>query len=128
MRILPDTHILMWVAIDSAKLPGAARQMLIDQNNQIYFTALTIWEIAIKTALGKKGFDTDAATFRRALVANGYIELPITSEHAIAVSALPPLHKDPFDRILIAQATVEGITLITSDRQLAKYPGPIRKV
>jgi PIN domain nuclease of toxin-antitoxin system len=128
VKLLADTHIIMWAAIAPDKLSTAAATALRDQSNQLFFSATTIWEVAIKKALNKKGFDTDARVLYRGLLDAGYTELPVTSEHAVAVSSLPPIHKDPFDRILIAQATVEGITLLTSDRQVAKYPGPIRKV
>jgi PIN domain nuclease of toxin-antitoxin system len=99
-----------------------------DERSELFFSALTIWETAIKSALQKRDFKVDARALRRGLLTNGYRELPITSEHAVAVYSLPHIHKDPFDRLLIAQATVEGITLLTADRQIAKYPGPIRKV
>ncbi len=94
----------------------------------MFFSALSIWEVAIKSALNKKDLNTDPRVLRRGLLDAGHIELPITSEHAVAVRDLSVIHKDPFDRLLIAQATVEGITLLTVDRQVAKYPGPIRKV
>jgi len=84
--------------------------------------------VTIKRALGRDDFEVDPHLLRRGLLDNGYGELPISSEHALAVGALPDLHKDPFDRILIAQATVEGVTLLTSDAVVATYPGPIRKV
>jgi PIN domain nuclease of toxin-antitoxin system len=118
----------MWAAIDPERLSKAAVSLLDDQRNQLFFSALSIWEIAIKSALRKKDFDTDARQLRRGLITSGYTELPITSEHAIAVYNLPPIHKDPFDRLLVAQANVEGITLLTADAKIAKYPGPIRKV
>jgi PIN domain nuclease of toxin-antitoxin system len=128
VKILPDTHILMWAAIDPDRLSNAAVGLLKDERNQLFFSALSIWEVAIKSALNKKDFNTDARVLRRGLLDAGYLELPIASEHAVAVYNLPPLHRDPFDRLLIAQAAVEGITLLTADRQIAKYPGPIRKV
>jgi PIN domain nuclease of toxin-antitoxin system len=128
VKLLADTHIILWAAIAPEKLSRAAATALKDESNQLFFSATSIWEVAIKSALNKKDFNTDARLLYRGLLDAGYIELPVTSEHAVAVSSLPSLHKDPFDRILIAQATVEGITLLTSDRQVAKYPGPIRKV
>jgi hypothetical protein len=85
-------------------------------------------EVTIKTGLGREDFKADPHLLRRGLLDNGYVELPITSEHTLAVSHLPHHHKDPFDRLLVAQATVEGITLLTSDPIVASYPGPIRKV
>ncbi len=89
---------------------------------------MSIWEVAVKGALGRKDFQFDPRVLRRNLLDNSYLELPLTSDHALAVQGLPPIHKDPIDRLLIAQATVEGILLLTADRQIAKYPGPIRKV
>lgn len=128
MRLLIDTNLLLWAALDDRRFPLTAANLLSDPANELHVSAATIWEVAIKTARGNPSFRVDPLVFRRNLLNNGYIELPITSEHAVAIQSLPPLHKDPFDRILIAQATVEGITLLTSDRQVAKYPGPIRKV
>jgi len=87
-----------------------------------------LWEIAIKNSLGREDFRVEPRLLRRALLDNGYTELPVTSEHAVNVDALPPLHKDPFDRLLIAQALVEGITLLTADAQVARYRGSVRKV
>jgi PIN domain nuclease of toxin-antitoxin system len=87
-----------------------------------------LWEITIKNSLGRDDFRVDPRLLRRALLDNGYSELAVTSEHAVNVDALPPLHKDPFDRLLITQARVEGITLLTADSQVASYKGSIRKV
>jgi PIN domain nuclease of toxin-antitoxin system len=128
MKLLPDTHLILWAFANPDKLSRSAIELIDDEHNELFFSALTIWETTIKSALQKRDFKVDARELRRGLLRNGYTELPITSEHAIAVYDLPPIHKDPFDRLLIAQATVEGITLLTSDRQVAKYPGPIRKV
>ena len=128
MKLLPDTHLILWAYDDPDKLSKLALEFIDDTHNELYFSSLSIWETAIKSALHKKDFRVDARALRRGLLANGYSELPITGEHAVATYSLPLIHKDPFDRLLIAQATVEGITLLTSDRQVAKYPGPIRKV
>jgi PIN domain nuclease of toxin-antitoxin system len=84
--------------------------------------------IVIKRGVGRPDFEVDARVPRRGLIDNGYRELPILSEHAVAIEALPPIHKDPFDRLLIAQATVDGITLLTDDVTVARYPGPVRLV
>lgn len=94
----------------------------------MFFSAASIWEIVIKTGLGRADFQVDVRVLRRGLFDNGYSELSITSEHTIAVDHLPAIHKDPFDRILVAQANVEGITLLTSDELVAQYSGPIRAV
>lgn len=92
------------------------------------FSSASLWEVAIKRGLGRPDFRVDPRLLRRGLLDNGYSELPITSEHAVAVDGLPTIHKDPFDRILVAQSIVEGIALITTDTLVAQYPGPIRKV
>ena len=128
MTILPDTNLVLWASDAPALLSQEAESLIVDPNNRIYFSAATIWEVAIKNALNKPDFAVDPEVLRQNLLANGYLELPISSAHAAAVRNLPPIHKDPFDRILIAQATLEGITLLTTDRKVAKYPGPIRKV
>ena len=96
--------------------------------NDLLFSAASLWEIAIKNTLGRENFQVEPRVLRRGLLDNGYTELPISSEHAVSIDALPPLHKDPFDRLLLAQALSEGITLLTSDAQLARYRGPVRKV
>ena len=99
-----------------------------DSRNELIFSAANLWEIAIKRGLGRNDFQVDPRLLRRGLLDNGYSELPISADHAVALDGLPPLHKDPFDRILIAQATVEGITLLTVDPLVAQYPGPVRRV
>lgn len=126
MKLLLDTHVLLWAAGSPAQLPPAARALLEDLNNELVFSAASLWEIAIKRGLGRADFQVDARVLRRGLLDNGYLELSITSEHAVFIDSLPAVHKDPFDRILIAQATVEGITLLTADVLIAQYPGPIR--
>lgn len=128
MKLLLDTHVLLWAAGSPDQLPPAARALLEDPNNELVFSAASLWEIAIKRGLGRADFQVDARVLRRGLLDNGYLELSITSEHAVFIDSLPAIHKDPFDRILIAQATVEGITLITSDALIARYPGPIRSI
>jgi PIN domain nuclease of toxin-antitoxin system len=102
--------------------------LIEDPENEVMFSAASLWEITIKRGLGRQDFRVDPRVLRRPLLDNGYSELPITSEHVIQIEQLPPTHKDPFDRVLVAQAVVEGITLFTNDHKLAGYPGPIRKV
>jgi PIN domain nuclease of toxin-antitoxin system len=92
------------------------------------FSAASLWEVAIKSGLGRDDFRVDARLLRRGLLDNGYDELAITGEHAVAVANLPPIHKDPFDRMLAAQSAVEGILLLTADPVVAQYPGPVRKI
>lgn len=128
MKLLLDTHLLLWAASEPKRLPKAARIVIEDSENDLLFSAASMWEITIKCGLGREDFRVNARLLRRGLLDNGYTELPITSEHAINVNHLPSTYKDPFDRILVAQATVEGITLLTNDRKLVDYPGPIRKV
>ena len=127
MKLLLDTHVLLWAAGSPDQLPPRARVMLEDPANELLFSAASLWEIAIKHSLGRADFQVDARVLRRSLLDNGYLELPITSEHAVFIESLPTIHKDPFDRILVAQATVEGITLLTADVLVAQYPGPISK-
>ncbi|HKT47816.1 MAG TPA: type II toxin-antitoxin system VapC family toxin [Candidatus Acidoferrales bacterium] len=127
MKLLLDTHLLLWAASEPKKIPKSARMLIEDPENEVLFSAASLWEIAIKRGLGRADFRVDPRLLRRALLDNGYTELPITSEHVIHIEQLPPKHKDPFDRILVAQANVEGITLLTSDQKLVAYPGPIRK-
>jgi PIN domain nuclease of toxin-antitoxin system len=128
MKLLLDTHLLLWAAGQPARLPRRARALIEDPENELFFSAASLWEIAIKRGLGRQDFQVDARLLRRGLLDNGYRELPITSEHAVNTDHLPELHKDPFDRILIAQANVEGITLLTDDRRVAAYSGTVRKV
>jgi PIN domain nuclease of toxin-antitoxin system len=99
---------------------------MADPENELLFSVASLWEIVIKRGLKRPDFQVDARLLRRGLLDNGYQELPILSEHAVAVDSLPPIHKDPFDRLLIAQATVEGITLLTDDTTVAQYPGPVQ--
>lgn len=128
MKLLLDTHLLLWAAGMPDRLPAEARRLMDDPENEFFFSAASLWEIAIKHGLGRDDFKADARLLRRGLLDNGYSELPIGSEHAVAIDGLPPIHKDPFDRMLVAQATVEGITLLTSDAVVARYPGPVRHV
>jgi PIN domain nuclease of toxin-antitoxin system len=128
MKLLLDTHILLWATEDSPRLSQIARTLMSDPENELYFSAASLWEVAIKRAQGKADFKVDARILRRALLDNGYLELPVLGDHAVALESLPPIHKDPFDRILIAQAMAEGITLLTVDAEIAQYPGPIRSV
>lgn len=127
MKILLDTHILLWAAAQPERLSAEARDVLEDLATEPVFSAASIWEVAIKQGLGRDDFQVDPRILRRGLLDNGYIELPITSEHAVALVDLPPIHKDPFDRLLIAQAITSGIELLTADETLAQYPGPIRR-
>jgi len=128
MKLLLDTHLLLWAAGKPGRLSADARRLMKDAANELIFSAASLWEIVIKRGLGRDDFQVDPRLFRRGLLDNGYNELPIGSEHAVAIDGLPLLHKDPFDRILIAQALVEGIILLTMDPLVAQYPGPVRRV
>jgi PIN domain nuclease of toxin-antitoxin system len=128
MKLLLDTHVLLWAAGQPERLSPAARGLLEEPNNELVFSAASLWEIAIKRALGRADFRVEPRLLRRGLLDNGYTELPVTSQHAVHIDGLPPLHKDPFDRMLLAQALCEGITLVTNDAQVARYPAPVRKV
>jgi PIN domain nuclease of toxin-antitoxin system len=121
LNLLLDTHLLLWAAGQPERLPSAARDLLLDSANQPIFSAASLWEIEIKRALGRPDFSVDPRRLWRMLSANGYRELPVTSEHAIALNDLPMLHKDPFDRILIAQARTEAMLLLTVDATVAAY-------
>jgi PIN domain nuclease of toxin-antitoxin system len=128
VKVLVDTQLLLWVAGQPERLSVAARRHVNDRKNALIFSAASLWEIAIKNGLGREDFRVDPRVLRRGLLDNGYMELPVTSEHAVNVDRLPALHKDPFDRLLIAQALVEGIALITADEQLRPYGPPVRVV
>lgn len=126
MKVLPDSHILAWFAEDDANLTEEMREVLENADNNLLFSSASIWELTIKRALNRVGFNIEPSVLHRALLANGFEEIPVTSSHALTVGILPPIHKDPFDRILIAQAMVEGALLLTSDETIAQYDGPIR--
>jgi len=128
VKLLLDTHMLLWAAGEPDRLPLSAVAEIENASNDLLFSPASLWEVAIKRGLGRDDFTVDPRLLRRGLLDNGYQELPITSEHAVAIDGLPPIHKDPFDRILVAQAIVEGITLLTVDDVVAHYPGPIRKL
>ncbi len=121
MKLLLDTHVLLWAAGDPDKLSAAARTLLLDQGNRLHFSSASIWEVVIKRGLGREDFRVNPARLRRLLVQNGYGEVPVTADHALGVAELPPLHRDPFDRVLIAQARGEGMLLLTADDQVAQY-------
>ena len=128
MRLLLDTHLLLWAAGPSPRLSSQARLLIDDPDNELLCSIASLWEIAIKSALARPNFRVDPRLFRRNLLNNGYQELVVTGEHAVAVANLPPLHRDPFDRLLVAQSIVEGITLLTSDPRMAQYPAPVQRV
>ena len=113
MILLLDTHLLLWAAGTPGRLSAEARALLLDRENELTFSAASIWEVAIKLGLGRDDFQVDPRLLRRGLLANGYREVPVTGDHATELGRLERHHRDPFDRILICQARVEGSTLLT---------------
>ncbi|MGC8519856.1 MAG: type II toxin-antitoxin system VapC family toxin [Steroidobacteraceae bacterium] len=128
MKLLLDTHLLLWAAGQPERLSKAARELIEAADNELIFSTASLWEVVIKRGLGREDFQVDVRLLRRGLLDNGYTELPIGSAHVVAIESLPPLHTDLFDRILIAQAFVEGITLVTTEETVARYPAPVRAV
>ena len=119
MRLLVDTHLLLWAAMDV--LPQKAVPYFTDENNELVFSSASIWEVVIKNGLKRRDFRVDPIVLYRGLLDNGYLELPVTSQHVLFVTDLPLIHRDPFDRILIAQAKAENLTLLSSDKNLSRY-------
>ena len=128
MSFLLDTHVLLWAAGAPERLPAGTRQLVEDPATELIFSAASLWEVAIKNSLARSDFNVDARLLRRKLLENDYTELAVTGAHAVAVDSLPPIHKDPFDRILVAQAQVEMVTLLTADEIMGRYPGPVRVI
>lgn len=128
MRLLLDTQLVLFLSIQPERLSAECRNMVEDSANDVSFSVINLWEIAIKRGLERPDFQFDPHIIRNWFIAEGYGELPVTGEHALAVATLPPVHRDPFDRLLIAQAASEGLTLLTTDRTIASYPGDIRRV
>ena len=127
-RLLLDTHLLLWAALCPERLPEKASQLMADPDNTLYFSSASIWEISIKLSRPREDLSIDVREWRAGMLENGYQELVINSLHAMSVRDLPDIHKDPFDRMLLAQAMREDLTLVTADAKLASYPGPILKV
>ena len=128
MSFLLDTHVLLWAAGAPERLPADIRQLVEDPATELIFSAASLWEVAIKNSLARADFNVDVRLLRRKLLENDYTELAVTGAHAVAVNSLPPIHKDPFDRILVAQAQVEMVTLLTADEIMGRYPGPVRVI
>lgn len=126
MHLLLDTHLLIWAMGSPQRLPNGLADMLEDPAHLLLFSVASLWELVIKQALNRPGFNVQPGLLRRALLEGGWQELPVNANHVLAVADLPPLHRDPFDRLLLAQAKADGLLLITADQQLAHYPGPIR--
>jgi len=128
MKLLLDTHLLLWAASTPERLSKNARGLLLDPDNRLIFSSASLWEVSIKRNLGKADFNVDPRRLWRMLLVNRYLELPVTSEHALVAGDLPMLHKDPFDRMLIAQARIEGLRLLTVDKVVVSYGTPVIKV
>jgi PIN domain nuclease of toxin-antitoxin system len=127
-NFLVDTQLLLWNVYGSRKLPARVARLFRDGRHRFFYSAASLWEIAIKAARGRDDFAADPGAIRDALEANGFHELPVTGRHAVALAGLPPIHADPFDRMLIAQAISEPMALITSDERLGAYPATIEVV
>ena len=128
MSVLLDTHLLLWVAGEPDRLPDQVCSLIEDPATEVLFSAASLWEIAIKSGLGRPDLTVDPRVLRRGLLENGHTELPVTGAHAVAVDLLPPIHRDPFDRMLVAQARLEGVTLLTADTTVGLYQGPIEVI
>lgn len=125
---LLDTHVLLWASTASDRLSPRAREIFLNPEAQLVFSAASLWEITIKIGLERSDFRHDPVRLRAGLIEHGYEELAIQSEHALATAALPAIHRDPFDRILLAQARHEGLLLMTADRTLQEYGSGIEAV
>ena len=128
MRLLLDTHLLIWAVSQPERLSAKGLALMSDTGNELFFSVASLWEIAIKASHKRADFMVDVPELHGELLRNAYQELPVLAAHTFAVAHLPHLHKDPFDRLLLAQAMRENLTLLTADETLATYPGPILKV
>jgi PIN domain nuclease of toxin-antitoxin system len=128
VRLLLDTHLLLWAAARSRRLPSEARSLIEDPANDVHYSAASIWEIAIKSTLGRRDFRVDLALLQSTLPAMGLTELPVTAAHAVGVTRLPRIHRDAFDRLLMAQSIGEPMTLLTNDAVLRRYGDGVRIV
>lgn len=128
MNLLLDTHVVLWATLLPARLSAATRQRLTDPTNRLWFSAASVWEVSIKAGQGRADFDVAPRRLRRELLDHGYSELSVDGAHAAAVADLPSHHRDPFDRMLVAQARVEGMSLLTADPQVLAYGPPAEPV
>ena len=128
MNLLLDTHILLWAAFDQRKIGAAARSLIANPANTLWFSVASLWEVAIKRGLDRPSFQVEAGVLRAGLLSSGYSELSVEGRHVLGLSVLPRHHGDPFDRMLIAQAASEGMRLLTADRALEAYCGPVMLV
>jgi len=128
MRLLLDTHLLLWAVASSRRLPAEARRLIDDPENDLFYSAASLWEIAIKSGLRRSDFVVDVAALHAALAEMAFAELPVRAVHTLAVTRLPEVHRDPFDRMLVAQAVTEPLVLLTNDEIVARYPAAVRLV
>jgi PIN domain nuclease of toxin-antitoxin system len=128
VNLLLDTHLLLWAATHDAMMTAEADRLVKAPENVLWFSVASLWEVAIKRALDRPDFRAEASVLRAGLLSNGYREIGIEGRHVLALPALPGIHRDPFDRILIAQAKVEGLTFLTVDGTLAAYGDAVRTV
>lgn len=128
MRILLDTHVALWALTGSSRLTPAARDIILDPGNDVWFSAATVWEIAIKHSLARKDMPVSGVEATRLFREAGYHELRVTAAHAAATEELPAHHADPFDRILVAQSIVESMRLLTHDPQMFQYGASVLPV
>ena len=128
MRILLDTHLLLWSVASSRRLPKEARSLILDPGHEVFYSAASMWEIAIKSTLRRRDFRVDLPLLHSSLRVIGLTELPVQAEHAVGVAQLPPIHRDPFDRLLVAQSIAEPMVLLTNDALLARYGAFVRLI
>lgn len=128
MNLLIDTHLLIWAGVDRTLLPRRASDLMGDPQVTLWFSVISVWEVAIKRALNRPDFVCNPGPFRAGLLASGYGEMAVEGRHCLALATLPALHGDPFDRMLVSQAAAEGMTLLTADRRLVAYGDPVRLV
>lgn len=126
--LLLDTQLLLWWAIEPKRLPAAASSLLTDPAQPLVLSVVSLWEVAIKSSLGRADFQVEAAALRLGLLGQGFRELPLRADHAVAVQHLPWIHRDPFDRLLVVQARVEGLRLLSADRTLMAYGEHVQTV
>jgi PIN domain nuclease of toxin-antitoxin system len=125
MKLLLDTHIWLWMKDEKDKIPSPVRRKLSKESASLYLSAASVMEISIKRSIGKLPMDLSPREFVERLLLQGVIPLPIGIDHAIAAGSLPLHHRDPFDRTLVAQARVEGLTLVTADPRMLQYGVPV---
>jgi PIN domain nuclease of toxin-antitoxin system len=128
MNYLLDTHVVLWAAFDSRRLPQQAADILNSPHSRLWFSVVSLWEVTIKRALERPDFQVDTSVLWAGLLTNGYEELAVEGRHCLTLSTLPGIHSDPFDRMLVAQAASEGLTLLTADKMVARYPGPVQLI